>query len=281
MQYCPNYSVPLHTLDNTETEALVYRARCKMWACPYCAVVNKKLWQARVMLHIGTDTEQTWTFFTFTLMGKDHKQGVSSLHYWRKTWDKLMKRLKRQYGKFDYVRVFEQHKSGAFHVHMLASCRPDDLVEVVREDGKKVYTSKTVKAHLTALKLGYIHDCKPLEEDGKHEQSSYAALVASYLAKYLTKDIQGDVRSLLKEANMGRVRMIQTSQGFAKTPKQEVDRVWASGPIRESEAIEIWRRDLNIVDVDRGINITDDDFYDYSHYPNKIVDLEGRIDNNQ
>lgn len=233
------------------------------------------------MLQVENDPEKKWTFFTFTLQAKDHKQGVSSLHYWRNSWDKLMKRLKREYGNFDYVRVFEQHKSGAFHVHMLASCRPDDLREVIREDGKRVHTSKIVKAHLTSLKLGYIHDCKPLEEDGTHEQSSYAALVSAYLAKYLTKDIQGDVREILKAENMGRVRMIQTSQGFAQTPTQEGDRVWTVGPIRESEAIEIWHNNIDVRDVDRRITLTDDDFYGYDHYPNKIVDLEGYIDSDK
>lgn len=230
------------------------------------------------MLQVENNPQEKWTFFTFTLQGKDHRSGVSSLHYWRKSWDKLMKRLKRQYGKFAYVRVFEQHKSGVFHVHMLAACRPDDLVEVKRPNDRIVYTSATVKSHLVALKLGYIHDCKPLDEDGKHEESSYAALVASYLAKYLTKDIQGSVRELLKAAGMGRVRMIQPSHGFAQIPTQEVTRAWVAGPIKENEAIELWHNNIDVRDVDRGINITDDDFYGYDHYPNKIVDLEGLID---
>lgn len=233
------------------------------------------------MREVHSDMDRKWTFHTYTLPSRDHKQGVASLRKWRTVWDKFMKRLKREYGKFAYVRVFEQHKSGVFHVHMLASFVPADLVEVKREDGKTVHTSKTIKKHLEKLQLGYIFDVKPLEEDGQHEKSDYGALVASYMAKYLTKDIQGHIRDVLKEAGMERVRMIQPSQGFAQIPTQEVDRVWTVGPIRESEAVEIWHNKLDVVDVDRKINLTDDDFYDYDHYPNKIVDLEGRIDNSQ
>lgn len=274
--YCPNYSVPLHTYDNQETEALVYRARCKMWSCGYCANINRRVWLARIMLEVGKDEIKEWTFFTFTLRGKDHKSSQHSLSVWRSTWDKLMKRLKREYGPFSYVRVFETHKSGAFHVHMMASTSVPDVELRVRElDSSEYWHSEKVKGHLDALKLGYIHDCKPIVEDGRVD-SSKSALIASYVGKYLTKEIQSDVRKSLKLAKMGRVRMIQASHKFAQVPTNETDRVWVAGPLKFNEAIEVWHNGNDVVDVDRKLTITADDYYDYEHYPNRIVDLEDR-----
>lgn len=225
------------------------------------------------MLEVERRSDESWTFFTFTLLGIHHKSSAYSLHYWRKSWDKLMKRLKRQYGKFAYVRIFETHKSGAFHVHMLASCRPNDLVEVTREDGKIVYESAAVLKHLNDLKLGYIHDCKPLDGDETREDNSVPALVASYLAKYLTKDIQSDVRTALKQAEMGRIRMIQPSQGFSDVPKAKKRMTWTAEPIRKLEFEDLQAIGVKTIDVDRRITLALSDFGEFSHYPNPDVDI--------
>ncbi len=270
--YCPNYSVPLNAYKHDEKQHILYRARCKQWDCPYCAEINRRVWMARIWKQVEKDITKHWTFFTFTLLGKNHGSTLSSLLFWRDVWDKFMKRLKREYGSFSYLRVFEPHKSGALHVHMLADFTVPDAKARVNNMGKTVYESEVIKTHLNALKMGYIHDCREIVPDDR-EDGSYMALVASYVGKYMTKDIQSGVRKLLKDAGLSRIRMIQTSLRWAKLETQENNLEWSPEPIRKSEFEANTRHDWQTVDVDKAMVIIEKDFYEYQHYPNKTSDL--------
>ena len=278
LKYCPNYSVPLKGKDYENSEIVVYRARCKLWSCEYCANINRRVWQARIWKEVERSKSEQWTFFTFTLLGEYHGHAESlksSLLKWRDVWDKLMKRLKREYGKFRYLRVFETHKDGTFHVHMLADVVVSDAVERVNNNGKVVYESETILGHLNALELGWIHDCKPIVADGR-DDGSYMALVASYVAKYLTKDIQGAVRDAIKSAGLNRIRMIQTSHAWAKLETGGNIHEWEAEPVKWAEFDRYKGVGVNVRDVDRGNVVTSSDFHNYDYYPNQMID---RIDN--
>jgi len=223
LSFCTNYPVVLTATDQQKKETYIHRARCKQWSCDYCSNVNRRLWMYRIGAEIeGDDKPDEWHFWTLTLHGRDHAGGaVHSLMVWRKHWDKFMKRVRRMSRgkKLRYVRVFEPHKSGVFHVHMLANYAPDDVVCHIEPDGRENWRSQALTDHLSALGLGWRHDVRPLKPFG---DLSLAGTIASYLGKYLTKDIQSSVRRSLQIADMSRVRMIQTSLGWFKQCEDSV-----------------------------------------------------------
>jgi len=272
-QYCPNYSVPLTAADGDKINpVLVYRARCKQWSCPYCAEINRRVWRARIMLEVQKH-EQQWHFWTLTLDGSDHQSNTAqSLMVWRAHWDKLLKRVRRELGKLRYARAFETHKEGTLHVHMLADKTYPDVVCYKETDGRENWRSETLKAALIDLGLGWRHDLKPIvtkdvESDGQ------ARNISAYFVKYLTKEIQSDVRFQLRQAGMGRIRMIQTSQGWANVPTKETDREWRMGGISLNFYDAVRPEGIPVRDVNTERAIRFEDFYGTDHYPNKYSDL--------
>ena len=273
MQHCPRYSVALHTTDNAENDALIYRARCKAWSCDYCAEINRKVWRARIMLEVAKNPADVWHFWTLTLDGKNHEGNTAkSLQVWREGWDKLMKRVKRDLGAMRYVRVFETHQDGTLHVHMLCDKTYPDVVAVLESDGRINYRSDDLKSHLEALALGWRHDLKPIVTNNA-ENDGNARNVSAYCVKYMTKDIQSNVRSTLRLAGMDRVRMIQTSQQWANVPTSATPRAWKKGGLQFVTFDKLTLDGIVTVDVDIKRVVTTGDYYGYDVYPNKIVDL--------
>lgn len=273
MLHCPNYSLALHTTDNLEQDALVYRARCKQWSCPYCAEINRRVWRARIMIEVGKHPGELWHFWTLTLDGIDHQGNTArSLQTWRANWDKLMKRVKRDLGVMRYVRIFETHADGTLHVHMLADKTYQDVKCVHELDGRENWRSLTLKGHLEALRLGWRHDLNPIITTD-HENEGNERNVSAYCVKYLTKDIQSTVREDMRRAGLNRVRMIQTSQKWANVPTSENPRAWDRGGITVYEYENMQKDGITSVDVDTKRTIKPADFYGYDVYPNRIIDL--------
>jgi len=273
MQHCPHYSLALHTTDNEDKDALIYRARCKAWSCDYCAEINRKVWRARIMLEVGKNPADVWHFWTLTLDGKDHEANTAkSLQVWRENWDKLMKRVKRDLGTMRYARIFETHKDGTLHVHMLCDKTYPDVTPVIESDGRTNYRSETLKTHLVALLLGWRHDLKPIVTETPENEGNERN-VSAYCVKYLTKDIQSDVRSRLREAGMERVRMIQTSQFWANVPTSAEQRDWQRGGMTFIEFDALASDEVVTVDVDAKRVVKTGDFFGTGIYPNKFTDL--------
>lgn len=270
-RFCPRYSTSLTACD--DRGYLIYKARCKQWDCPFCALVNMRIWRARIMGEVerdermGKDTK--WYFWTLTLDGKDHT-GLSSIKVWRKSWQKLMKRIKRNLGKFRYVRVFEPHKSGTLHVHMLTDRAYEDLKKKGNHPNCR-YESGVLSAHLKDLKLGRIHDIKEIVTSYDSENGR-ARNVSAYVTKYMTKDIQSDMRFKLKESGNGRVRLIQTSaKWYNQKPENHNNLDWDNRALSITEYEFLGRGD-RARDIAQDRNITIDDFYDHDHYPNQTSD---------
>jgi len=273
MQHCPHYSLALHTKDNEDKDALIYRARCKSWSCDYCAEINRKVWRARIMLEVAKSPGDVWHFWTLTLDGKDHGGNTAkSLQIWRDGWDKLMKRVKRDLGVMRYIRIFETHKDGTLHVHMLCDKAYPDVVAVLETDGRINYRSSDLKTHLEALALGWRHDLKPIVTENAENEGNERN-VSAYCVKYLTKDIQSNVRSMLREAGMERVRMIQTSQQWANVPTASEAREWQKGGITMVEYDALSVEKVITVDVDVKRVVMAGDFFETGIYPNKYTDL--------
>ena len=257
--YCKNFHA-LATSDQ-ENKVLIARLRCKQWSCQFCAEMNRRQWYMTMTDAIdGLGGE--WTMLTVTLPAWIHKQKIlfdriyDSVTTIKKNWDKLMKRLKRWLGKFQYVRVLESHKSGVLHVHMLINTIIPDARPRKPGQDKTAWTSKTLQRHLKESGFGYIHDCSPLRDPGGDYWNGKR--VSAYVAKYLTKDLA----MIDEERKALRVRKIQTSQSFRK-PKNESDQVWTmTSGIYELDLHEKPRH--TFVDVSTGYIVTLDHFkYSY------------------
>ena len=243
LQYCPNYSVSISALDTEKKTRYVLRTRCKQWDCEYCAPKNMREWRYRIMATIEKrDADivppyayDQWYLWTLTLSPRYHQNGSTSdsLQQWRKHWNKLMGKLRYNLGKFMYIRVFETHKSGVLHVHMLANRTFDDIQQIIEydeEQNKNIrHNSAKLRAIMLSYGLGTIHDIKPVNTTN-FDDNGNARNVSAYVTKYLTKEIQSSVRSELRKKDFTHVRMIQTSHGWEQITKQS-EYEWQVGRI--------------------------------------------------
>jgi len=253
---CENF----HGILTTETDKniLLARARCKQWTCAYCAQKNRQIWRARIIDFINKNDTLNWSWFTLTAHSK--KRGANaSLKNLRDVWQKLIQRIQRHFKdvkKIHYVRVFEPHKDNSYHLHCIISVHWDDIK--TRKSRKKDHADTTYGKWLAKtakdLKIGYYTHAANFE--GQH-----AGYIAGYVVKYMTKI------SREQKEEIGRIRHIQTSQGWPKW-KPEAKHNW-------SITVGIFERDLRhsieiqkpIFDLSESREITSDDFLDGYVYP--------------
>jgi len=226
---CKRFQAVIVASDNDR----IARARCKMWTCAYCARKNAQQWRAGIAQSLARLDVHNWTFFTFTLDSAYHDKALSekaryeaSLSFIKRTWDTLMKRLKRAYGKFEYVRVLEQHKSGAIHIHMLAGCKVHDVKAKTRYNRRKGVNETTYQAPLITdmlkdLKYGKIYDARPLEDNALTNMATIKPVneICAYITKYMTKH-SDTFQTVVKG------RKIQTSRGIKKLNLEDGEDVW-------------------------------------------------------
>lgn len=213
---------------------------CGQWSCEYCAQRLSAKWRARIINGIN-ELGGIWTWFTITAHSKK-RGGYASITNLRNAWDTLIKRMKRRFDKFAYVRVFEQHKDGSFHIHAIANFHFKDIkIRISRKDKSETKYSVWLQANAKDLKLGLYTHADDMPSD-KH-----AGYVASYVTKYMTK-MSGDFVKFI-----GRVRRIQASQNFPKLPKNGK---WNfRRDLSLEAAIAINNDGLKIVDVSTGETI--------------------------
>lgn len=242
----------------------IAQLRCKQWDCAYCAFHNARQWRAALIHYINNSDHKQWSFWTVTVPKHIHNHDDTEARYSmslaviKACWDKLMKRAKRHLGKFEYIRVIEQHKSGAAHIHLLVSAYMPDSKLVTRSDGSQYHYSKWLKENAVACGFGYIHDCHNLtDENGEHW---HAGGVAGYVTKYITKDL-AENDGFRKKV---RINKIQTSRGI-KRVNIESDMQWSLAPhIYEHE---LYIDDKPIFDVTTGQYVTKEHFRGQAVYP--------------
>lgn len=271
-RYCKNYTGVLTTFQ--EGNELMVRVRCKQWKCPYCASVNQKMWRAFLFKRIGEIGEDGWFFITITAHKKAQKSGKReiiakySLMNLQEGLNRAFKRFKRQFGNFSYVRVYEQHKSGAFHAHIIA--RLGELPERLYKHkvrGKTAYSQEEPEGKHTKILIatyfkntcvecgmGYIVDVKRISDIN-------AGKILSYVLKYMTKNALGS-------DEFSGIRRIQTSQDFGKNTPERGDLDWL-----RSEFIDIGDlRFFTVYDLNEKRQIEPDDFDENGHYPPDITE---------
>ena len=146
------------------------RPDCKCWSCPDCAENNKKTWMSIIiggMKDINNRKPDTkWCFCTMTA-GKQARTNAQAISHFRQDWPKLQRRMKREYGNFDYVIIPELGELRArYHQHMICST----LIE-----------QRWLKDNCAACGLGFIADSQETVNPGQ---------VAFYCAKYIAKSLQ-------------------------------------------------------------------------------------------
>lgn len=225
--------------NESETQYRIARLGCGKWSCPACSQRLASKWRARVINAVN-EIGGLWTWFTITAHGK-MRGGYNSITNLRNGWDKLIKRMKRKFGKFCYVRVFEQHKDGSFHIHAIANFHFNDIrIRVSKKDKSETKYSYWLQQNCKKLGMGLYTHADDIES-GKH-----AGYVASYVTKYMTK-MSGDFVKFI-----GRVRRIQPSQNFPKLPNKKVEKWEFRRDLSIGAASEISRAGKNIVDITTG-----------------------------
>lgn len=163
---CTKNEVPhLTGINENEHSAILVKATCKMWNCPTCAARAAKFWIAKVINGVNK-LGGNWYFFTIT--SNRYFRGTRSIKAIREGWKKLYNRILALYGKdassLYYVKVWEQHKNGTFHLHLLANFP---------------ITRKWLKDNAHGCGLGYQAHVKSIDNAGQ---------VAGYMAKYTLKN---------------------------------------------------------------------------------------------
>lgn len=258
MNSCPNFDVIFLSEITADNERLISRGRCKMWTCEYCAEKNRIQWRAWLLAGVNAFPEGTlWSWFTLTAHSQKRK-AKRSLANIRIAWDTLLKRMKRKYGKFQYVRVFEKHIDGSYHVHCLANFHFDDLKIRKSKNGIRTSYSKWLSDNAAVLRLGYYTHADNVPGD-KH-----AGYVVAYVTKYITK------LSPEFDAELGRVRHIQTSLGWLNA-EFEADMTWTFRTgIYIDDIISADLFDITLRDINTAHKLSQDDFIDTYIYPQEF-----------
>jgi len=222
LEFCNRYPLVAWTHVDRRT-ALFTRLRCGQWSCEYCAKKNQAIWRA--FLHSRFDAMGTnWWFVTLT--AHSQKRGkMESYHNLTRCIDILVKRMRRVWENFDYVRVFEKHPtSEALHAHLVCyglspflrvvlnrNKTTSYVPEFEREKRAGYWTVKTwLKRQAHASRIGYQTDVQQLEK-------SYSV---HYATKYLTKSAQ--------EIDIKGLRHVQTSRGIG-SPNTNAENSWQVG----------------------------------------------------
>ena len=203
-----------------------------------------------------------WSFHTITMPEFIHGASTEELRcLWslvriRKAWGKFMKRLKREFGKFEYVRVFETHESAALHIHFLASFHVlEDDYHVANEGTKAEYSySEKIKQIAPSCGFGVMCGAINLPLDN-------FALAVGYATKYMTKEDDFVTKYLGKM----RVRRIQTSRKIGAVPKSKSDGQWEI-----AHGVDIYDNRIRpYFDINTKHKLTDKDFGTEHWYPNE------------
>lgn len=209
LTHCPTMGTPYLYADNQESKVRrIIKTRCKLWTCPYCAEINAIGHYIRILngLNELQQKKQTINFVTLTSHEKirTFEQGY---RVWQSAWRKLQERVRRRLKNSDtdcqFVYLFESHKKGGLHVHMLVC------------GGLQ---TRWWKDNARECGLGY---------QAKSEQVDNAGLAASYVVKYIAKNIG-------LEVPIKGFRRINYSRGFPTAPKIESPDRWTIIPKSES-----------------------------------------------
>lgn len=197
-RYCPRVQSLLASPDFKQGFISIARMRCKQWSCPYCGTKNGDMWRAH-LLHTLMDAMQDrrWVFITLTAHPNAHVSPMSSLRNLKRGWDKLYDRLRYWHGSTpSYIMTYEEHKSGAFHIHALVDmgeeydafgpCEVSGMTrkERIREEKRHGFV-KHLKKLCEKVKIGRMVHATRIQEG--ETSGDNVRLAVGYVTKYFTK----------------------------------------------------------------------------------------------
>lgn len=190
LTYCPALETPYLYSDKIKTGyRIIFKARCKMWTCEYCAGVNKRNHFKRILYGIDQLQNQGFKFSFVTVTSHERVRTFSgSYRVWKSAWKKLRQRAVRheqsiEKGIFHYVYIPECHQDGTLHWHGLFSGS---------------FTTRWWKDNARECGLGY--ECESIDI-----QDSFQG--ANYCLKYISKHMG-------QKIDIPRFRRINYSQKF-------------------------------------------------------------------
>lgn len=187
------HTAHLTGINQNEHKAILIKTNCKMWNCETCAARAAKLWVAKVINGVNKIGGE-WYFFTITASGSS--RGITSVKAIRKGWKLLYNRILALWEKdaqnLYYCKVWEQHKNGTFHLHMLANFR---------------VTKRWLKDNCFHCGLGHQAHIRRIDNAGQ---------VAGYMCKYTLKNASISRAGI--EFPKG-LRRIETSHKWPILPK--------------------------------------------------------------
>ena len=100
---------------------LFFSPPCKLKSCEACSRAKRFYHVARIATQVESEPDLHWYFVTATARAKYHKAGNvdESLNSLRASWSRVRKRLNRRFSLVLWVKVYERHKSGIYHLHAL------------------------------------------------------------------------------------------------------------------------------------------------------------------
>lgn len=200
---------------------VMVRLRCKSWSCDYCAKENRKEW-AKHLRKVLPQITENWWFVTVTAH-ENLRSADASLNNIRSNLDRVMKRVKRVFESVEYIRVYERHKTGAYHAHLLVAGL-SERVQKHETSAGVVYWRPSLSAGglgnlsirtwfrrtTRSVGMGYMVDVQKVEGVDRP---------ISYVVKYLTKAAQ--------EFYVKSLRRIQTSRRIG-SPRGRSDGSWTA-----------------------------------------------------
>lgn len=248
--YCPKFKAILVTNPPGTGDMLVARSGCDQWSCEVCSVKLQRMWRGYLNRRIA-DLGGSWSFMTLTAHPAAHANGWT-LHNLRDAWKPVYDQIRYAFSTqkpLEYIRMFERHKSGEFHIHVLWRLNLDPFSDM----------NDWLKDAATSHGLGYKVDWKALP------QGIEAQKIAMYITKYMSKDAQG-----MMDMPKG-LRRIQTSQGIGAMKPEGSEHVWrVKSGIYLPDVLE----HNNVVDVSTGELITEKYFKFHDIYPDEYAAID-------
>lgn len=220
-RFCPFFHQVAYK-ETTPGTVMMFRLRCKSWQCEYCAKINRSEWLKHLRKKIPRVADNWW-FVTITAHENTRSEELS-LNNIRSNIDRLFKRVNRVWSHVDYVRVYEQHKTGAYHAHMAVSNLSARVQKHTAPNGVDYYRPAIQERYIgnIAVRTWWRRTCRSMGMGYKVDVSEVQEVgrVTRYVVKYLTKETQGYYAKGL--------RRIQTSRRVG-SPRRAKDGGWSVG----------------------------------------------------
>lgn len=183
--------------------------------------------------------------------------------------DVIMKRIRRVFGKIDYVRVFEKHpKSDALHAHLIVSnltswvvpgcyknMQPGFIAVTVRKGHTGTWSIRTwLKKTAQGCHVGYQADVERVTNQG----------AIWYVCKYLSKASQ--------QITIKGLRHVSTSRRVG-SPNPETTNQWIVG--NYITGMDVWT-DERVRDIQTGLSFPADSLREMGIYPPETERENGR-----